>query len=458
MKLCCTTRIILLLFIFLSVQAYSQGVIRGSVKDAATGEKLVGSNVYLIGTSLGAATNVEGEYRITQIPAGKYKVKVSYIGYKTKDYEVYVTKDQTEVLNAELKLDVVEGQEIIITGQALGQASAINQQKNSNTIVNVLSEEKIQSIPDANAAEAIGRLPGVSLQRSGGEANKIVLRGMSDKFSFITIDGIRMAPTDADSRGVDLSTISQGSLAGIELFKALTPDKDADAIAGSVNLVTKKAPEERQLRADMKGAYNNLMNTASQYDFQLRYGERFFDNILGVQVTGNLEKRDRSNEQYNVTYDAPQNSLGTEPVHEITDFDLLHVREMRKRQGLSLLLDINTPDEGTIRINNVFNGTSRDFNTYERHYPSVQTLIQNVSGVPYSVRVQEQRVDTYNSSIQGDNNFMNLKVNWGVAFSQSTTRNPFDFEMDFVEPCITDSAGNQISGFKNITQSVISRE
>lgn len=69
-----------------------------------------------------------------------------------------------------------------------------------------------------------------------------MLRGLSGKYSTVTIDGIRMAPTDSTDRGIDLSTVSQGSLAGIELYKALTPDKDADAIAGSVNLVTKKLP------------------------------------------------------------------------------------------------------------------------------------------------------------------------------------------------------------------------
>ena len=118
----------------------------------------------------------------------------------------------------------------------------MNQQINSNTIVNVVSEEKIQELPDANAGESIGHLPGVSISRSGGEANKIVLRGLDERYSTITIDGLRIASTEADDRGIDLSTISQGSLAGIELYKAITPDKDGDAIAGSVNLVTRKAP------------------------------------------------------------------------------------------------------------------------------------------------------------------------------------------------------------------------
>jgi len=215
---------------------------------------------------------------------------------------VSVRGGQTLELAIQMAAEVIEGKVITITAQALGQAAAINQQLSSNTIVNVISEQKIQELPDANAAEAMGRLPGVSVQRSGGEANKIVLRGLSDKFSTFTVDGVRIAGTEADSRGLDLSTISQGSLAGIELFKALTPDKDADAIAGSINLVTKKAPSERLIRLDSKGAYGRMDKTTNQYDFSFRYGERFFEDALGVQVNANIEQRNRSKENMSVSY------------------------------------------------------------------------------------------------------------------------------------------------------------
>ena len=125
---------------------------------------------------------------------------------------------KTEVqLNVRLKQTILQGQAVVITAQMRGQVAAINEQVSSKTIVNVVSEEKIKELPDANAAEAIGRLPGVSLIRSGGEATKVVLRGLSSKFSNITVDGVKIPSTDSTSRDVDLSTISQGELAGIEL-------------------------------------------------------------------------------------------------------------------------------------------------------------------------------------------------------------------------------------------------
>ena len=289
------------LAIFQSV-ALGAGIVQGTVADSVSGDPLIGANVFFLKTGLGGVSDREGKFRVTAVPAGTYRLKVSYVGYRTREFEVRVSDDASVNVSVRLLADVVESEEVVVTGQLRGQVAAINQQLTSNTIVNVISEEKIRELPDANAAEAIGRLPGVSLQRSGGEANKVVLRGLSDKFTTVTIDGIRIPPTDADSRGVDLSTISQGSLAGIELYKALTPDKDADALGGSINLVTRRAPAERLFWIDAKAIYNHLMGAYDQYDFVARYGERFFDDVLGVQLAGNLERRDRSSERVDLDY------------------------------------------------------------------------------------------------------------------------------------------------------------
>jgi len=411
---------------------FAQGLIRGTVTDSTTHDPLVGANVHLMGTAFGGVTDIEGMYKVTSIPAGTYRLRVSYVGYKARERDVTIHEGETITFNANLPADVIEGSEVVVTGQARGQVAAINQQLTSSTIVNVISEEKIQELPDANAAEAIGRLPGVSIIRSGGEATKVILRGMSDKFTTFTIDGVRIPSTDPDSRGVDLSTFSQGTLAGVELFKAITSDMDGDAIAGSINLVTRKAPSERVLRVDAKGAYSHLTNDYGQYEFDGKYGERFFNDVLGVQVTGNLERRDRSNEQISTDIEN-QTSLGGTGIL----YDGLNVNftdETRKRGGGSLLLDINTPDNGTIRINNLYNRTDRVYTIYNRDYPVGDY-------VTYNARYTEQNINTFNSSIRGDNNLLGMSVVWGLSFAESKAENPYDYRLSFLEPSIVDSAG-----------------
>lgn len=404
--------------------------IRGIVIDTTSIRPLVGANVFLVGTALGAATSLEGEYRIDAVPPGVYRLRVSYIGFQDVEIPVVVQAGKTLTVNIALQPEVIRGETVVVERQALGQAAAINKQITSHTIVNVISEEKIQELPDANAAEAIGRLPGVSLLRSGGEANKVILRGLDAKFTNVTVDGVKIPPTDETSRGVDLSTLSQSSLAGVELYKANTPDKDGDALAGTINLVTKKAPSTRKIKLDSKGIYNDLMRSANQYDFAVHYGERFFKDILGVQLTGNLEKRIRSNEEITLEYN--QNPSQSDAGYYIDDFILEFTDEVRKREGLSLLLDINTPDEGTIRINNVFGQTLRDYFWYMRDYPAVGG--GEFNGNPYyDYRDREQTIRTLNSSIHGKNHLFSLNLNWGLSYSESQSRYGFDYETQFVE-------------------------
>ena len=417
----------ILILLTLVASVMGQGAIKGVVTDSLTAETLIGANVFIMGTGFGAATDFEGEYRINGIPAGNYTLIVSYIGYVSKEYPVRIEQNKTLQLDAELALDVVLSEEVVITAQAAGQVAAINQQLNANTIVNIVSEEKIQELPDANAAEAIGRLPGVSLIRSGGEASKVILRGLSDKYTSVTLDGVKIPSTDASERGLDLSSISQSSLAGIELYKALTPDKDGDAIAGSVNLVTKKAPKERQLRGIFKGGYNDLMESAKQYDLSFRYGERFFDDILGVQLSANFEHKIRSSERTNIGYDQ---TLENQTWYFINEFTLQFDDEIRTRSGYSLLLDFDTPDGGSVKFSTVFNSTERDYLTSQRDYPNGGGNSQ-FGGVDYNYRDRVQDINTFSAALTGNNNLWGFNTTWGLSFAQSKSDFPYDYFIEF---------------------------
>ena len=418
----------LIIFLAISSTVFASGNIKGVVTDSLSNETLVGANIMLLGTSLGAATSFEGDYLITAVPPGNYTIRCSYLGYEPKEIEVTVVDNRTLELDFTLSYALVEGEEIVVTGQALGQAAAINQQLSSNTIVNVVSEQKIKELPDANAAEALGRLPGVSVVRSGGEANKIMLRGLNQNLTTITVDGIKLSPTDADSRGVDLSTISQGSLSGIVLSKAITSDMEAEAIAGNVNFVTKTAPEIRELQVDAFGTYGSLDNTAEQYNFVGRYGERFFNNFMGVQVFGNIERKNRSNEQFNVSYDQ---SLLNKTDYQISDFKLKYAPEIRKRRGLKLLLDFKTPDDGVIKFNAEYNRTERRLSIIDRNYPvTAGDVVFNFTG-------QEINTDIKNIALHGENHLLDWQINWNFSYSESNSETPYDYNLHFNEPSIS---------------------
>jgi TonB-dependent receptor len=440
-KLSNALRFLLPALVLIPSVVFAAGGLKGVVVDSLTREPLVGAHVLIVGTSFGGATDLGGGYAVRSVPPGQYTVKCSYVGYIPKERRVTIEEDATVELNFSLHPTVVEGSEVVITGQAVGQAAAINQQLTSHKIVNVISEQKIKELPDANAAEAIGRLPGVSVTRSGGEASKIILRGLSENLTTITVDGVQLSPTDADSRGIDLSAIPQGSLAGITLTKAITADMDGQAIAGNVNFVTKTAPETRSVQVTAQGLYGALDKTYDQYNFYGNYGERFFDNLLGVQVFGNIEHRNRSNENYTVAYDQ---TLLNNTDYQINDFTIQYVPEIRKRRGGKLLLDFRTPDDGVIKFNADFNRTERQLSILSRDYPTAW------ASVAYNFTGQELNTDILSLSLQGQNNVAGWQGNWNLSFTQSETDVPYNYTMEFEEASTTDAAGNVLSGMKTV--------
>ncbi|MGD8779891.1 MAG: TonB-dependent receptor [Ignavibacteria bacterium] len=416
---------------------FGSGKVNGTVVDSLSQESLVGANVFLVGTSLGGAVDIEGNYEIHAIPPGEYTVKCTYIGYVAKETRVTVVDNQTTVLDFQLAVDVIEGSEVVVYGQALGQAAAINQQVTSNAIVNVVSEQKIKELPDANAAEALGRLPGVSIVRSGGEASKIILRGLDANMTTVTVDGVKLSPTEADSRGIDLSTIAQGALSGIVLSKAVTSDMEGEAIAGNVDFVTKNAPEKRELNINAYGSYGSLDETAKQYNFTGGYGERFFNGLLGVQLFGNIERRNRSSEEYSIDYDQ---TIDERQDYQIDDFNVRYTNEIRRRGGGRLLLDYKLPNDGMIKFSGQYNRTERRYSTYSRNYPIV-------GEVNYDFEGEDINTDIASFSLQGANNISDWEITWNMSYSESSSEKPYGYSAGFDEPSLSEG-GQAIAGMR----------
>ena len=148
--------------------------ITGTVTDSISGDYLVGANVYIENTAIGTSTDEKGSYDLTNINKGIYDITVSYIGYKKVSKKINLGDSRFNTLDFKLSQNTLEGNTVIVSAQAKGQIGAINKQLNAKSIKNVVSSDKLKELPDANAAEAIARLPGVSIQREGGEGLSLI--------------------------------------------------------------------------------------------------------------------------------------------------------------------------------------------------------------------------------------------------------------------------------------------
>ncbi|MBU0476232.1 MAG: TonB-dependent receptor [Bacteroidetes bacterium] len=174
-------RIKLFLFLFLSTIIFSasfiqaQGTIKGKVLDKK-GEALIGVNVYLLGTSLGDATNMEGDYNIKQIPMGKYNLQVSMVGYKKAQFEITISGDETIKQDVVLQEDILNFESVIVTGTAGGSGI---KKKDASFAITTISAVELEQLSPPSTAAALELVPGVWSESSGGVAGaNIFVRGL----------------------------------------------------------------------------------------------------------------------------------------------------------------------------------------------------------------------------------------------------------------------------------------
>jgi TonB-dependent receptor len=328
--------------------AAGTGIIKGKVMGTITGEPLPGANIVIKDLYLGTASALDGEFILNNVPEGTHTVTISYLGYQEKEISVDISANETETIEVALDVLAIQGEEAVITAQVYGQRAAINQQLAANTITNVVSSEKIEELPDANAAEALGRLPGVSLKRNSGEADKIVIRGLSPKYNNVTIEGVKMASTSDYDRSVDLSLVQSEILAGMEVSKSLRPDMDADALGGTVNLRLQEAPMERKISLAAEGGYANLGKDFGNYKFTGGFSDRFFNKRFGVSLRATIEQKQMPSHRFSAGYSGAYTDLVLDESNQVIDTVLLTRTESitlvdqtqtRHRTNASVILD-----------------------------------------------------------------------------------------------------------------------
>ncbi len=313
----CYLELFMVFFLFAGTVygAWEGTIITGIVTDAATGKALPGANVIIEGTNLGSATDLRGKFIIAGIPGGDYELIISYIGYQRKTVNISVKYAEMTVINVELKHQTIEGKEVVVTAQAAGQNEAINQQIRANSIKNIISAERIQEIPEGSAAEAVGRLVGVSL-----DGGKMVIRGLSPHYNKIQIDGVDMASTSHNERSSGLGMISQYMLGGIELTKSVMADQEADAIGGTVNLIMKEAPEKPTLSMLTQNGYNTLSESYANPKVILTGSKRYYHNLIGVFGQVSFERGHSASDKMTANYD--EAIIGTQKKMTVNNLNL----------------------------------------------------------------------------------------------------------------------------------------
>ncbi|MDH3814057.1 MAG: TonB-dependent receptor [Acidobacteriota bacterium] len=276
------------------------GVIYGTVT-GPSGGVITNCEVNVEGTNIVGQTGLDGSYRLAPVPVGEHTLVFSYLGLQAANAVVTVTSG--EAVSQDMTL--AYGGEIEVRGSPLlaGQAKALNRQKNAINITNIVASDQIGRFPDKNAAEATQRIPGVSLNRDMGEGRYIIIRGTEARLNSTTVNGERIPSPEAGVRNVALDTIPADLLESIEVSKALRPDMDGDSIGGTVDLVTRRAPEETRVSVALGAGYSALMEETApngSFTFGGRVGD---EKKWGLLLTGSASDTKRGADNIEPEYD-----------------------------------------------------------------------------------------------------------------------------------------------------------
>ncbi len=437
------------------------GKIKGKVVDANNGDALIGANVIIEGTSIGAAANIDGEFVLASVKPGNYTLKVSYVGYKNKTKKVKVISNRVTEITVKLNWVAVEGEEVLVTAQAKGQLAAINDQLSANEIKNVVSKDKIRELPDANAAEAVGRLPGISLARSGGEGYGVIIRGLQPKYSKIMVDGVALSATGSNDRTVSMSSISSYSLEGIEVIKSPTADMDGDQVGGSVNLIMRTAPKGFKAEVIAEGGYRGLRDEFSEYNFVANVSNRFFDDKLGVFAQIITDGKDMGSNRMGAGYTQRSQIDSIVNPLNLTSVNLVNNFSYRKRYDATLTLDYLLPN-GKIYFKNFLSSSFSNSQVYSEYFGTANHNF-NVEDSKYerlmlsNVIGYEQYLSIFKISAKLSHTYTGGKTPKGIGFkfSYGSDMNPYDPEVSPEE--VPGYAKNQFDKFSwenaNVTSS-----
>src|SRR6202521_917464 len=314
---------------------------RGTVSGRVMGPDhaaLQGARVELQPTGLTTVSDSQGQFTIPDVPAGKYTFSVSYLGFAPYSAPVSVTAGGVTQVDAVVQLEAVSESVIVRGERERGALEALNRERTADNIVQVLPAEVIMSLPNTNVADALGRLPGVSLERDEGEGKYIQIRGTEPRLSNVTINGVNVPSPEGGVRNVKLDVIPSDLVESIEVNKTLSANQDGDAIGGSVNLVTKTVGDEPYVSASAMGGYTNIVGGRGLDQFTTTVGSRFGENKrFGVLIGGSYDWNGRGIND--VEPSQGTNDFGNGPVHVVPTADIREYLYRRARYGSAGGLD-----------------------------------------------------------------------------------------------------------------------
>lgn len=235
--------------------AAQAGQVAGRVVDASTGRPVAAARVAVQGLQLAANAGIDGRYTLSGVPAGERTLTVTALGYASKTVTgVQVPAGGAATQDVSLDAATLLLESVTVTAQAErgSVTQALDEQRTAVGVVNALGAEQIARSPDGDAAQAIRRVSGVTVQ----EGRYVVVRGLSERYTTAALNGARIPSPEPERRVVPLDLFPAGLLQTVSTTKTFTPNLAGDFSGALVNIRTREYPAEPVFSLSSSLGYN----------------------------------------------------------------------------------------------------------------------------------------------------------------------------------------------------------
>ena len=394
---------------------------------------LQGASVELQPADRKTVSDNTGQFSISDVPPGTYTLVISFVGMAPYSKEITVTGGQVTHVEPEMQVAQASASVTVTGEQSLAEAEAINRERTAENIVQVMTAETILSLPNANVADATGRLPGVSLERDEGEGKYVQIRGTQPYYNNVTIDGVNVPAPESGVRQIKLDTIGADLVESVEVNKTLLANMDGDGIGGSVNIRTKTAGDMPMISLSGLGGYTPIQNGRGMDVFAGTVSKRFGkDKRLGVIFGGSYDYNGRGIDDVEPAPEAIQCDRGNclSPSANAPYYGTYNTEDIRlytydrTRYGFSGAVDYKLGDSSSIYIRGLYS----HFNNFGDKWvitPTINSFTTSPTqggmdgNMSYSTDLRRP-IDVIGSMVAGgSHNFQRSQFNWNISVSRS---------------------------------------
>jgi TonB-dependent receptor len=369
--------VLILLLLGQARQASAQGqkgAISGLITDES-GAVLKGAQVTLESPVFKSVSDEEGRFYVNDVAPGSYTLTIAYVGFAKYQQSVSVAAGQVADIEAKLKLQSQNESILVTAPRVTGEAEAVNIERNSDNLVQVMPAEVIRSLPNANLADALGRLPSVTLERDEGEGKYVQVRGLEPRLTNATIDGVNVPSPEPGVRQVKFDAVPADLVESVQISKTLQANMEGDGIGGSVNLVTKVATDLPTISIGSMGGYTPIINGRGETEETGTIGYRFGPGKkFGALLSGSYDWNGRGIDDIEPVPDVATLASGQQ-VYWKDAMDIRQYQYFRSRWGLAGTTNYKISEASNVYLRAFY----ADFHNYGDRF--LYSLTDNTPGI-----------------------------------------------------------------------------